>query len=452
MTQVPLSRKLAFAASGFGGAMCLAALQAYLMFFYTNVALLGIGLAGLASGIGRVFDAVNDPLIGYFSDNTRTRWGRRRPWIAVAILPTGLCFALLFRPPATTDQLVLFLYFLVVAIALDTFGTMIQIPAFALGTELSSDYQERTQIFALSSLFRDLGLICGGFLPVLVTRFADVRTGYARVTLLFATVAVFTALLLLYIPERPTERQEANMSLRDFWYGYRACLRNRPFRILLGAFLMMSLGGGVGQAVAVYALIYWLGFTLGEVGLIIPVYLGASCLALPFWTWLSGRIGKDVALKWLLLYETGVLSAIYFLTPSKPVVYGFLIAAGFGLAGFVIATSLLADILDVDECETGVRRSGVFVGFWTLAIKAARAAGPVLVGWILAVAGYVPNVPQTPLVVETMRWLYGPVPALFFVAGYCLFRRFSLSRERLSEIQAELARRRSTLVTMKEAG
>jgi GPH family glycoside/pentoside/hexuronide:cation symporter len=94
----------------------------------------------------------------------------------------------------------------------------------------------------------------------------------------------------------------------------------------------------------------------------------------------------------------------------------------------------------------------VFVGFWTLAIKAARAAGPVLVGWILAVAGYVPNVPQTPLVVETMRWLYGPVPALFFVAGYCLFRRFSLSRERLSEIQAELARRRSTLVTMKEAG
>jgi Na+/melibiose symporter-like transporter len=80
-------------------------------------------------------------------------------------------------------------------------------------------------------------------------------------------------------------------------------------------------------------------------------------------------------------------------------------------------------------------------------MKGVFAAGPVLVGWTLAIAGYVPNVPQTPLVIEIMRWLFGPVPGLFLITGYFLFRNFSLTRERLSEIQAELARRRALVAT-----
>jgi GPH family glycoside/pentoside/hexuronide:cation symporter len=215
----------------------------------------------------------------------------------------------------------------------------------------------------------------------------------------------------------------------------------------------MSLGTRIGQAVAVYALVYWLGFAQGEIGLVIPVYLGASCLALPFWTWLSGRIGKDVALRRLLCYELFVLGAAYFLIPSRPVVYAFMVAAGFGLAGFVSVPSLLSDILDADELHTGTQRAGVFLSFWTLVMKGVMAAGPVLVGWVLAVAGYVPNAPQTPLVIEAMRWLYGPIPGLFFVAGYFLFRNSSLTRERLGEVQAELARRRVPAVTAtREAG
>src|SRR5262250_2189220 len=103
MAQVSLPRKLAYAASGFGGSVCLGAMT-YLMYFYTDVALLGIGLAGLASGIGRVFDAVNDPVVGYLSDKTHTRWGRRRPWLAAGALPFALSFVLLFRPPAVSNQ------------------------------------------------------------------------------------------------------------------------------------------------------------------------------------------------------------------------------------------------------------------------------------------------------------------------------------------------------------
>ncbi len=107
MAQVPLARKLAFTASGFGNTACLATINIYLMYFYTDVALLGVAWAGLAKGIGRVFDAVNDPIVGYLSDKTHTRWGRRRPWMAAAALPFALSFVLLFRPPITTDQYLL---------------------------------------------------------------------------------------------------------------------------------------------------------------------------------------------------------------------------------------------------------------------------------------------------------------------------------------------------------
>lgn len=98
-----------------------------------------------------------------------------------------------------------------------------------------------------------------------------------------------------------------------------------------------------------------------------------------------------------------------------------------------------------------MQRAGVFPSFWTLVVKGAAATGPLLVGWILAFAGYVPNAPQTPLVIETMRWLFGPLPGLFFITGYYLFRPFSLTRERLNEIQTELARRRAPVIKMPQA-
>jgi len=299
----------------------------------------------------------------------------------------------------------------------------------------------------LRAFFAYIGAILGGFLPFAVARFENVRTGYAEVSLLFAMVAVATILLVLFAPERPDAPRGSAAGIRDFLRGYLACLRNRPFRALALTFFVMSLGAGLGQTVAIYALVYWLGFAPREVGIIIPIYLGAACLALPFWTRLSGRIGKDVTLKRVLFYEMFISAAIYFLIPNRPVVYAFMMAAGFGLAGFINATSLLADIVDADELETGAQRAGAFFGFWTFAMKGAGAAGAAVVGWTLSIVGYVPNVTQTPIVVETMRWLYGPIPALFFVAGYFLFRGFSLTRERLSEIQSELASRREHLAT-----
>lgn len=452
MAQVPLARKLAFSASGLGGCACLVIANAYLMYFYTDLVGLNIGLVGLALSITRVFDALNDPIIGYMSDKTHTRWGRRRPWIAAGAIPGSLTFALLFQPPNTTDQYLLFFYLLLVFFVCDIFATMCGVPGFALTAELSSDYQERTQIFALCTFFNNVGTILGGFLPFAVALFADLRIGYARVTLWAALISVLFTLLALFAPERPDALRGATAGFHDFCHGYLTCLRHRLFRTLLMTCFLLNVGMWIGYAVGVYALVYWLGFALGEIGFIYPVWLGASCLFLPFWTWLSGRIGKEVALKWVLLYGAAMYFALYFLTPNKLLVYMLVVFSGFGLAGFVALPSLLADVLDVDELDTGAQRAGTFLGLWNLITKGATAIGPLVAGWILDALGYVPNAQQGPHVIEALRWLYGPVPGIFCLISYIVFRNFSLTREHVNEIQAELSRRRTLSEGRTEAG
>jgi GPH family glycoside/pentoside/hexuronide:cation symporter len=164
---------------------------------------------------------------------------------------------------------------------------------------------------------------------------------------------------------------------------------------------------------------------------------------LPVWTYYSARVGKTRALTTLCLYLTIVYAAIFFLTSYKPFVWALMVLQGFGIAGFIVASSLLADILDHDEFTTGERRGGAFFGFWTFASKFGIGIAPPLVGGVLWWAGYMPNHPQSHFVLVVMRWLYGPVPAFFFLVAAAIFQRFPLTREGHLEIQAELRRRRA---------
>jgi GPH family glycoside/pentoside/hexuronide:cation symporter len=445
MTRPRLSpvQKLAYAFNPFGRSLCAAASTAYLMYFYTDVVLLGAGLVGLALTLGRVWDAVNDPIMGYVSDRTRSRWGRRRPWILAAALPYAGGFALLFRPPAFETQLALFAYLLAVTFVLDSFETAIEMPSAALGVEIETDYDARTRIFALRDFFVYGGMICGGFLPLLVAQFGDVRLGYARVTTMFAALAGATALSVAFVPEQPRVHDDRAAGFADFRRSFRQCLESRSFRILLLTFFVTTAGLGIGVGAGVYALIYWLEYTPADVGLMLPVHLGCCCLALPYWTWLSKRVGKVAAIRRFLLYESLVMAGLYFMWPWKPIVYLGTILSGIGTAGVVNVTSLLADVIDEDELRTGSQRTGAFLGFWTLASKGAAATGPIIVGAALSAAGYVATASQPPVVITTIRWLYAPSRAIVFLAAYLLFRRFELSRERHAEVQAALAARRA---------
>lgn len=446
-TRLPLRTKIMYGAGDIGVALSGSAIGTYLLFFYTDVAGLGVGLAGLVSGIARFWDAIVDPPMGYLSDKTRSRFGRRRFWIGIAAIPLGVSVFLLFSPPLALDQWGLFAWMLVTYLVTYLFLTMFWTPYYALGAELSDDPDERTQIVAIRQMFLYLGLVAGGFMPFLALHFGGARQGYGHVAAIFGVLAAGSILLaVLGARERPAAAT-APASFGNFWSGVKGSLSNRPFRILLLTFVLMSIGGGVNGAVSIFALIYWLGFTEGEIGLLVPTILASAVVALPFWTFLSRRFGKNRALTTLCLYMAVVFTAVYFLTPYKPFVWAVLVLQGFGMAGFVITGSLLADVLDHDELTTGEQRGGAFFGFWTFANKFGAGVGPPVVGGILWLAGYLPNQTQSEQVIEVMRLLYGPAAALFFVGGAVIFHRFPLTRAVHLEIHAEIHRRRAARET-----
>ena len=438
---------------GFGDVIIgirMTAFQFYLLPFYTDVVVLAPWLAGLGKMFGLIWDGVNDPVTGYLSDRTQTRLGRRRPFLLAAALPMGLTFGLLWSPPTHLGPLAGFLYMFLAYVLLDTFFTLYATPYLALGAELSRDYHERTQLSAARALFHVVGLFAGGVIPgAVIRRYADPATGYAvmgfGIGAFMTFVALVTAALTREVP--PAQGARPNVSWRAFWSGMTSTLRNRPFRIMIGTFGLILLGGGLHQTLVPYAFRYWLEMPQ-QVNTVIGVYLAASVISLPIWTRLARRLGKDRALKLCMVWATIALSSLPFaFAPGmgKLRLGCFLVLAGLGNGGWaILPVAITADIIDHDELSTAERREGAYFGIWTLVMKLSAGLASGIVGIALQLLGYVPNVTQSATTVLGIKLLYGPIPAAFMLTAFLVFRRFPLTRERHQEVQAALAARRAS--------
>jgi GPH family glycoside/pentoside/hexuronide:cation symporter len=444
-------QKIAYGVGDVALAIRMTSSQFHLLPLYTDVVLLPAVLAGLGRAAGLVWDAVNDPVTGYLSDRTRSRFGRRRPFLVATAVPMGVTFAFLFSPPAGLGVLSGFLFMVLAFALLDTFYTLYSTPYLALGAELTRDYHERTQLSATRSFFHILGLFAGGVVPaVLVERAMKgggaAADGYALAGMILGGVMVTVALVTgLSLRELPPPPESGRIGWRPFVAGMRSTLANRPFRVMLGTFFLILLAGGINQMAMPYAFRYWLGAP-DLIGSVVGIYLLASVASLPLWTWLAGRYGKDVALRCCIgwaVFVLGLLPVVF--TPGMGFLRaaGMLVLAGIGNGGWaVIPVAITADIVDHDEVDSHARREGAFFGVWTLSMKLATATAAGVIGVVLQVVGYVANVDQTPAAVLGIRLLYGAVPAVIMLVALAVFWRFPLTRERHREIQTVLAARR----------
>lgn len=446
---VRLAPLLCYGVGDLGVQIAIAAITSFLMPFYSDVAGLDITTVGLVVGVGRVWDALNDPLMGYLSDHTRARAGRRRFWFPIAALPTWLLVWLTFSPPAALGPLGLCAWMLVTSLLVDVALTVFLSPYYALGAELSDDPATRTRIVAVRTLFAYAGGIIGAGMFLLAPALGPGRSGWSRTALVYG-LATSACMLIAFLGTREREHRplERGPSVGDFVRGLHSSLSNPPFRVLVSTFLVMSIGAGINGATTLYVFLYWLRLPPAEAGWSVPIFIFVAIAMLPFWSWIAGRLGKDVVLKALCIYEVFILGAVYFLTPERTVLFSFLAFSAFGISGFIVLVSLLADVLDHDEWTTGERRGGAFFGFWTLATKISAGLGPPIVGCWLGWSGYVPNQPdQSPEVIEALKLLWGPIPAVFFVIAAVLCWRFPLTREEHARVQRELAERRAGGVT-----
>jgi len=417
------------------------AVYVHLAKFYTDVALLPPALVGLAVLLGRVADAFVDPAMGFASDSTQTRWGRRRPYLLLSALPAAFCFYLLWTPPTTQSGSTLFAYFTATYLALFVFWTIGTIPYHSWGAELSLDYHERTRLVAVREVFSVVGIVLGTLGPPLALFvYADVRLAFGRMAATYGVIGTVTMLIpALLIRERAEFQGRRPLPP---WEGVRTTLRNRSFRTLLATYFFTSVAGAVPAPLIPYMADYVLK-TPKLLPAYILMYLLVGILSLPVWVRASHRLGKKDAWSLSLVVAVVVSAAMFTLGPGRSTLFFVLLAlGGVGLGGsLALPASMQADVIDEDELDTGKRREGAYFGLWSLVTKAAAAVTLFVALQLLGWAGYVPNVEQSTRVVLTMRLLYSLFPGVCYLAALVTFQRYPITQAVHQHIQARIAAR-----------
>jgi len=450
---VPFPRKLAYAAPAFALAVVGIPVYIYVPKFYTDVVGVHIGLMGAIILGVRLFDALTDPLLGFVSDRTETRFGRRRPYILSGALLLAAAIYFLFNPPAgspTFETLWFGSWFFLVFL----FWTVVEVPYESLGPEITFNYRERITLFA----WRDGALIAGTLVaassPAIVSQLlnlsqapADERLKFFWISAVYAPmVFLFCTWCVLSIREKA---RGAHTEKGGPGEGYRMILRNRPFLILLLSYTIAAFGSNLPATLILYYVEYVLQSSMAD--LFLALYFVTGVVFLPGWVLLAKKIGKKEAWVLSMAINTGAFAGVFLLDAGDALIYGILVffsGIGFG-ATIAIPSAMQADVIDYDELLAGERREGHYIGLWSITKKLAAALGVGVALSLLGSSGYEPNMPQSQEVVRMLKVLYALVPSLCNIVALVIALAFPISSGIHEEI-LEAVERRSTGVSVED--
>jgi GPH family glycoside/pentoside/hexuronide:cation symporter len=436
--KLPLRLKLLYSTGDLSVSIPLAILMFFQLYFLTDVAGLRPHYAGWAVGLGKIWDAVNDPLFGLFSDRIRSRWGRRRVLLLFGAVPLGLSFTLMWLVPPL-EPLGLTVYYTITFILFDTAFTLVHVGYNALTPELTADYDERSSLNGFRMVFSISGTLGAIILAtVLGWSITDKRVLFAVVGVSLGLVSIVPPLVVFRVTRDRTSalaaaEQPQPLPVRR---ALRATLSNRPFRLVMGLYLLSWTTASILAAVLVYFANYYLRVP-EQANYFVLVAQGAAILFIPFWVWVARRLDKRRAFilgtaSWIVvLLGIAVLRA-----DQVSLAYALAALSGSGIAtAYVMPWSMVPDIIECDQLETGRRREGSYYAFASFFQKLGTGAAVWAMGQLLALSGYVtpdlagplPSQPQA--AVRAIRAFAGPVPALLLVLAILFAWRYPITRE-----------------------
>jgi GPH family glycoside/pentoside/hexuronide:cation symporter len=437
---------------------------------------LGLGmnpaLVGLLGALPRLWDAFIDPVMGYISDNTRTRWGRRRPYIFVGAIAVGIIFALLWQLPPGKGESFYFWYFLLGSLLFYLAYTVFAAPWVGLGYELTPDYHERTRLMGVQNFIGQLAyVIAPWFLLIMQSErlFDGMVDGAAGLAIVIGICVMAIGVLpAIFLRERVTvvaatgsvaaEKRAGGSSLMGsiagFLHGFKVTLKSRPFLNLCAAAFLVFNGFILISSLQSYVIIYYVFGGDMVRGAEFAGYAGtagaiASFCVIVIVTWLGTRLGKkrtfyvaigismlgyamkwvcyDPELPWLLLLPAPLLA--------------------FGLGGlFTLIPSMIADVVDLDELQTRERREGIYGAVFWWVIKLGMAAALAGGGFLLNATGFDVALGgnQSAQAIFLMRLFDSAVP--FVASGLAIWAiaKFPITEERAHQVRLELEARRGT--------
>ena len=420
---------------------------AYFAIFLTDVVGIAPGTAAVAIFIGRSWDYINDPIIGHISDRTRTRWGRRRPFLLFGALPFALAFILMWFRPPFNNQALLAAYYAVAYVLFDTAATFVYMPFFALTPELTSNYDERTALTTYRMFFSILGSLVAFTIPLLIVGSFQPQNA-SRILLMGAIFGLFSAIPLWVVFFGTRERKEySELEQPGIKESLQAAVKNRPFIFGMIIFLLTWVCVDILQT----SLLYFIKYVVqreAQSDLVMAVIFVTAICVLPFWEWTSRRWNKRLAYAAGIAFWALVQVLLITLNPGTalPVILGLCVLAGVGVsAAHVLPWSIIPDAIEWDEWQTGERHEGLFYSLVTLAQKVASSIAIPLILLMLQVTGYVPTAAQQPAsALLGIRLAIGPIPAVLLCTGIVFAMLYPLSRESHQRIVAEPEARRKS--------
>ncbi len=465
---VPIVQKMAFGAGHLVNNLFPGALGVFSFFLLTGFGIDPI-YAGMLSAIPRFIDALSDPIMGFISDNTKSKWGRRRPYIFAGAILAGVFFFIQWQMSETNGTVFNFWYFLITSIIFILFNTMFSTPLIGLGYEMTSDYKERTRLMGFSQTVSQLAWMIVPWFWVLVadpnlfaTQAEGVRTLSILVGVSCIILGILPAIFCKEVAASHIENQ-ADLTLKNtfnnlgkLFKDIKNMSRNIPFMRLCGATFLVFNGFQMVASFSIFIIVFYMFNGSYEAAGTLPAWfstisaLATAFLVIPIVTMMANKYGKRTA----FVISTFISIVGYILkwwgfNPENPwMIFMPVPFIAFGLGGlFTLMMSMTADVCDLDELENGMpRKEGTFGAIYWWMVKLGQALALFLGGIVLKVAGFNQNAAvQTAETMTLLRIFDIALPAITAALAIWVMWNYDLSEEKAKEIKAELVRRRGEL-------
>lgn len=432
-----------------------------LLFFYEQVVGLEGYLVGLAMFIVMACDAISDPVIGHLSDNWRSKWGRRHPFMYFSALPVAITYYFLWAPPGEMSQGQIFTYLIVLAVLVRTLITMYEIPSTSLAPEFTDDYDQRTSFLSYRYFFGWWGGLTIAVLGYLVFfrsteeyAFGQLNPEAWPIYGAFASCIIFLAILVSaigthrHIPNLKQPPPRTHFSWKVWVKQFAETLSNRNFLIIFVSAIIASMAGGVNTTLVLYFNTYFWELPATQIGYLNFVYFFSAAFALvltPIVT--RGKEKQDIAIKvWMtgaLLMPLPVVLRLLGLFPGPGsdwllpllMLHGFLDVMVLIMAG-ILVSSMIADLVEDSAKDTGRRSEALFFAGDSFARKIVHGFGMFATGIILSIIGFPKNAKPGEVpweILQHLAFIYVPLIIIFYSAAILVLKKYKITRHSHAE-------------------
>lgn len=435
MPKLKLKTILGFAVGDLGGNLYFSLIGFILIFYLTEQLGIPATLAGAAMMIGKFWDAITDPIVSSLSDRSRSKWGRRRPFIFWGALFLCISLILMFSLPRFESELKTFTLASVLFCALSTAYTLVNIPYAAMQPELTNDYHEKTLVTGYRMAFAIIGTLIAVSARPLANAFGLNNGGWSYMAIIMGIIMLLSSWITVFTVKEPETSKYKKQ--KGVLTSYKEAIYNKEFTSALIPWALFITAITIMQGAYLYYFKYLFRreflFDISLLGLIVT-----SLFSLPLWVKVSKKISKGLCYRIGMTIMSIALLLSFFIAPLTTPLFTViaLTIAGIGFSThYIMPHSIIPDIIELDTSRTGIRREGVYISLWNFLMKCGQAFAGLIIGLTLDFFKFIPPesasgfVEQKEITLKGIAFLCGPLPFFILILGVLLLKRYPINHE-----------------------